>query len=47
MTAIIYFNCMDPTRMLGWLEMKVKYLIYFGLSGIIGDIFTTVINYFI
>ena len=34
----IYFNFMDPTRILKLLDMKVAFIIYVGLSGMIGAI---------
>ena len=43
----IYFNCMDPTRILNWLDMKVIFPIYVGLSGMIGVIFAAVIDNFL
>ena len=40
----IYFNFMNPTQILNWLNMKVAFTIYVSLSGTIGVIFATVIN---
>ena len=38
---------MDLTRILNWLDMKAKFTIYFGLSGMIGVILVTVIKRFL
>ena len=43
-TTKIHFNLMDPTWILNWLEMKVVFPIYVGLSGTIGVFFTSEIN---
>ena len=40
-------NCMDTTRILNWMDMKVTFPIYVGLINMIGFRFMTVINYFI
>ena len=42
-----YFNCVDPKRIISWLEMKVTFSIYVGLSGMICVIFETVTNNFL